>query len=179
MLFRLLTAILAIAGLTAFAPAPQYKAPKVVPQTLMQRLQGDWEMVNTERTLNGRKVLTKSTSRIRIEGNTWSYLYNNGTTWYTSTSYTIGLDENHKPTHMDLKRAFNGGERVQMAGIVSVEGDTLKFCYSLGGIINADGTRTAPRPNAMNPLPDNAYLMTYKRITPVEVKKNDERRIKR
>jgi len=161
MLVRLLLATIALIGMTAFAPVPLPKPPKVTQKTLLESMQGDWQMVSTERNLRGGRFTSRSTTRIRIEDNRWSYVYPNGTEFRVSTTYNIVLDLHQKLATMDLKRALpGGGETVYMSGIVVVEGDTLKFCYSLA--INPYGTRM--RPTTLDPLPENAILMTLKRI---------------
>jgi len=160
MLVRLLLATIALIGMTAFAPVPLPKPPKVKP--LLESMQGEWEMVSTEQNLRGRRLTSRSSNRIRIEDNRWSYVFPNGGDFRVSTTYNLTLDLNQKPVAMDLKRPNprGGSDTVYMSGIVVVEGDSLKFCYSFA--FNPDGTRM--RPTTMDPLPENAVMMTLKRI---------------
>src|SRR5262249_23247615 len=135
MLVRFLIGLIALIGLTAFAPAPMPKpAKKPAVPPLMQQLNGNWRVVSTERTLKSRKLLSRvanTSQRIRIDGKTWSYVYANPDgTERTSTSYQTVFDLAKSPAWLDLKREQIG--TVYLKGVISVQGDTAKFCYVLG-----------------------------------------------
>jgi uncharacterized protein (TIGR03067 family) len=140
MLSRLLIASLALIGLTAFtlaAPAPKYRPPAVAEQ--LKKLQGMWELsttVTVPQAVAGGAVaqrvilnrVSRSTTRIRIDGDKWSYVRNLNGEERVTTAYTMKLDTSKKPMWLDLVR--DGTNMPTMQGILAIEGDTLKFCYS-------------------------------------------------
>lgn len=169
MFFRLLIAVLALIGLTTFshaAPAPKYRPPAVAEQ--LKKLQGVWELsttVNRPQAVGGGAVaqralvlnrVTRSTTRIRIDGDKWSYVRNVNGAERVTTSYKMKLDTSKKPIWLDLVR--DGTNTPTMLGILAIEGDTVKFCYST----------TTRIPRLMRPtafLPGEGHnVLTLKRI---------------
>lgn len=149
MTHRLVVAGVALVALTAFAPAP---LPKEKPKKGPTHLQGTWVLEGLTR--DGVPALTKAktpaSTKIRIEGNKWTFVR-------TSTStigYVIKLDPSKNPCWMDLYREGNESS-VYMRGIVTVEGDRLKFCYL--------PKAAEERPTSFDTKNTRAILMTLKR----------------
>ncbi len=85
-------------------------------------------------------ILSRSTTNVRIDGDRWSYVRNLNGEERVTTSYKIKLDTSKKPMWIDLIRETTGQPTLQ--GILSIEGNTVRFCYS-----PASSTRTGhPRP---------------------------------
>jgi len=167
---RFFVAFIALAILTGFAPVPKPRPPKGPdPKEMAKNMQGTWQVVGTERAGFKGKVASSLTRQVQITGTSWQYIYNNDGPGgprllrTTTSSYTITLDTSKAPVTMDLKRATS--DSVYLSGIVTVEGDTMKFCYVLGSRINA-GEGVVSRPQAFDPLPEGAILMTLKRVKP-------------
>src|SRR5215217_840666 len=127
---RLFVALLARVSLTGFAPAPKPRPPKGPdPKEVAKNMQGTWQLVGSDRAGFKGKVAIRSTRQVRIDGNTWQYVYNTdalgGAQIRPTTSYNIILDTSKSPVTMDLKRSTTNS--VYISGIVTVEGDTMKF----------------------------------------------------
>jgi len=159
MISRLAIGLVALISLTAFAPAPLPRPPKKPAQApLLQQLQGTWQMVGTERLLNGgRRITSKTTAKIRIEKNRWSYVYDNGGKERVGVTYNISLDPSRTPAWFDLSR--EGNPQPQMKGVIGLDGDTLRFCYVLGSRSDLG------RPFNTN-LGEGQILMTLRRLRP-------------
>jgi uncharacterized protein (TIGR03067 family) len=74
---RLLLALLALSGLTAFAPAPLPKPPRrgAVGPLDLKRLQGVWVVEKAERTTAGAyRVVKDPVTHILIEGDLWVFM---------------------------------------------------------------------------------------------------------
>jgi uncharacterized protein (TIGR03067 family) len=170
MSIRLFAAIVVVATLTGFAPAPKQRPPKGPdPKEMLKNIQGTWQIIGTARVQAGGKGrVTTSTVQIIIDGTTWQYGYAGrddvrggvrAAIRTTGTSYVISVDTSNTPVKMDLRRP--GAPSPYMRGILTLEGDTLKWCYVFGA--DTDG---AVRPEQFDPIPSGAILMTLKRVKP-------------
>jgi uncharacterized protein (TIGR03067 family) len=166
---RLLITLAVLVAVTGFAPVPKYKPPRKMDQaTLTKYMQGTWEMVTLEQKVNGIKTQSRSTTRVRIEGDTWSYVNHNvGAAVVSSITYAIKLDASKTPATMDLVRNLPVNVRAGrmllrsgMQGIVKIEGELLKFQYQ-NGIIG----QMVDSPTTFDKMSDNHILMTLKKIS--------------
>jgi uncharacterized protein (TIGR03067 family) len=185
LLTRMTLALLALAGLTtltpAFAPAPVFREPPKpkVPE-LFAALQGTWEIeqnvnVNVARA-RGLVAIRRVQQRIRIQGTSWGYVFNNNGTEIESTKYEMVLDPKASPATLDLKQSnqaimLGGGfgnqivvDQVVMKGIVRVDGDTLTFSYVSGYQQNAERPKQFVAGNQVMPNGVMAMTMTLKRV---------------
>lgn len=131
-----LLSLLGAAAVCSAAPAPVYREPpkpKVPP--LEAAMQGTWELDQTA-LLNrrpGRPVaVVRRRTLIRIENNTWSYVYDFNGTEREGQKYSMRLDAKQSPAALDIlpNQAVDGTvAHIVMKGIVKVEGDTLTFSY--------------------------------------------------
>jgi len=165
---RLFVALLAVASLTGFAPVPKPRPAKGPdPKEIAKSMQGTWQVVGTERAGIKARLTSSPTRHIQITDNKWQNVYPNdaggpGGLRVTSLSYNIILDTSKSPVTIDLQRPANN--TVYMSGVVTVEGDTMKFCYILGSrLASGEG---ASRPMSFDPIPPGATLMTLKRVKP-------------
>lgn len=153
MLIRLSIALIALAGVTAFAPAPLPKQPRTPNAAeLLKKMQGDYEATVQQREtiINGarriRPIATRTTTRVRIQGNRWSYFTSINGRELLSTGYTIKLDTSKKPIQMELiqdavPNAANGiplQARTSMVGDLIFDGNSLKFSYDLSRTMDSN-----------------------------------------
>lgn len=153
MLIRLSIALIALTGVTAFAPAPLPKQPRTPNAAeLLKKMQGDYEATVQQREtiINGarriRPIATRTTTRVRIQGNRWSYFTSINGQELLSTGYTIKLDTSKKPIQMELiqdavPNAANGiplQARTSMVGDLIFDGNSLKFSYDLSRTMDSN-----------------------------------------
>lgn len=165
MTIRWIFALVVLGGVTAFAPAPRPKPAKVSEtEKLRQKMQGTWERVPPgQAAVPGRVVVrpavSRSTIQYVIKDDRWSFIRNTGGESRTTASYRMILDVSKNPPWLDLIR--EGTDQPFMKGILSLEGDTLKFVY-------VPGSSNTPRPTAF-PSSDETRsgpIMILKRVAP-------------
>ena len=168
----ILSSILALAMAatsSAFAPAPVYREPPKpkVPE-IFAAIQGTWDY-DTNAQFAGRGGLMR-TIRVRIQGNTWTYIYITNGVEREGAKFEIVLDAKQNPPTLDLKNGavanrLPGGRVGQFAlkGIVKIEGGTLTYRYVSG--YNENATRPIHfGDNQAMPNGDGASTMTLQRI---------------
>src|SRR5262245_36756806 len=167
MLARFGIAVVALVGLTAFAPAPQVRAPRPGDlRAALKKLEGTWE----RRTLSSRKAkggarggfggragVTTSTTQVRIQGDRWTTLRTSRGEARPTATYKMVLNAAKDPMWLDLVPEV--GDLPTMSGIVKVEGDTVTFCYTTAA------SEGIPRPAAFE-RGENHLIMTLKRVAP-------------
>ena len=155
----LLTLALLFSGAALAAPLPKPKPAKKTP-TGLEAMQGLWEVQSRVRG-NGPPLTVPVTQKfVKIEGNTWTFLRADATT-PGGTTCQIQLDTNHKPALLDLIFNVPVGGAAQPAalnllytGRMELEGNTLRFCYTL----------RKERPATMTPQNVGEYLLTLQRV---------------
>ena len=175
----LILCVLITATSSAFAPAPVFREPpKPKTPDVFAAMQGTWEL---EQNINirGRArgvVLARGrriNQKIRVQGTSWAYIYDNGGVETESTKYEIVLDPKASPATLDLEQShevmlkLGGGRTVKqiaMRGIVKVEGDTLTFCYVYGYQQNAERPKEFIAGNQVMPNGTTVVTMTLKRV---------------
>lgn len=187
---RISLALLALVGLatlsSAFAPAPVYREPpKPKLPDVYALMQGTWEIQQNVNVLGGMnggmqaariRAIRRMQQKIRIQGTTWAYIFDNNGTEIESTKYQIVLDPKASPATLDLKQpdqniALGGvggmvqiGEQIAMKGIIKVEGDTLTFCHVYGHQANAERPKQFIAGNQVMPNGTQVVTMTLKRV---------------
>jgi uncharacterized protein (TIGR03067 family) len=168
-------AVMALVGLTAFAPAPFIKSGRDRnPGDVLAALQGTWSITEKQRAgPNGRLMKYSTAQKIRIEKDTWRSLsaseVNGGgvgggkAKGFGRTSYKIELTSSVRPTEFRLKRTSGRVETDYMVGILQVDGDTVKLLYRLGSAAAFGGQVEDANPRGFDPVPEGWYLMTIKR----------------
>jgi uncharacterized protein (TIGR03067 family) len=129
---RLLIALVAAFGLTAFAPVPLPKEKKGEVKN-GEGLQGLWVVKSRQRAGGRLFKALPSQQFVRIAGKTWHFGRDDGMGGFrpSGITCTIRLDLSKSPVWMDLDRV--GGPGVYSAGLVEVSGDTMRFVYAPGG----------------------------------------------
>jgi hypothetical protein len=183
-------AVLAVAGLTAFAPAPFTKTDRRKDQAdALDALQGTWSMTEKTRMGPAGQVLNYSTTtqKVRIEKDSWQFVrpgfaarggkggkggkgggggLGGGPAaggfggGPTSIAYKIVLDRKTRPMEFRIKRSTRT-ETDYMVGIVQVHGDTVKMLYRLGSRSGLGDDE--PMPRSFDKAPEGWYSMTLKR----------------
>jgi hypothetical protein len=181
-------AVVAVAGLTAFAPAPFTKTDRRKDHLDgLDALQGTWSMTEKTRMGPAGQVYNYSTTsqKVRIEKDSWQFVrgvaarggkggkggkggggglggapggFGGGP---ASISYKIVLDRKTRPTEFRIKRTTRA-ETEYMAGILQVNGDTVKMLYRLGSR-GGFGEAEEPMPRTFDKVPEGWYSMTLKR----------------
>jgi uncharacterized protein (TIGR03067 family) len=156
---RSIAALLALAGLTGFAPAPLPRQTRHGDPNLISvaTFQGKWRvagMVSTRRD-GKHQPYTWQVTHVRVEGKTWTFLDKQGA---TSASYTITIDNARKPAaYLDF---WNGdpqpGGSPPGCGIIRKRGGLVEIIYVFGA-----GGKT--RPASFDQPPDSQYLLTLER----------------
>jgi uncharacterized protein (TIGR03067 family) len=104
--------------------------------------------------------------KVRIEGKTWSFLYEQDGTWQPRISYEISLDDSHNPPHIDLSRGNIAPGRVvtsaAVRGIYAVEGNTVKILYNASRV-RKGAAMTTDRPASFSSPPEGAFLFILTR----------------
>jgi uncharacterized protein (TIGR03067 family) len=166
MRIRLLLAAVALAGLTAFAPAP-FPRPRHDPTRIdLERLQGTWKVVSLVQTKAGGKrvpirwgVLAVCTTQpppgvthIRIRKDVWTYLERqpNGQ-MHENTSYRIAVDPAKKPCAIDFR--YLTGPAAIALGIIRRQGEEVEVLWY----------PTTRRPSSFDDPPLNHWIITLRR----------------
>jgi uncharacterized protein (TIGR03067 family) len=149
---RLLLALLALVGATAFAPAPpprERRAGKID----LKAITGQWVLVAQQ--VAGRPVREPS-YRMEVEIKDGSYTYYVGPRGapgtVTNTSVII-LDATKTPCVLDMDRPAGGRSST---GVCALENDTLRICF----------TRGTARPASIEPTKPGEELVVLKRMKP-------------
>jgi uncharacterized protein (TIGR03067 family) len=141
------------------APLPKPKPSKKT-TSILQAMQGLWEVQSRVRGHGPPLTVPVTQKFVKIEGNTWTFLRADATT-PGGTTCQIQLDPNHKPALLDL--IFNApvggaarpaGLNLLYTGRVEVDGNTMRFCYTL----------RKERPATMTPQNVGEYLLTLQRV---------------
>ena len=116
MLERILMAGVALS--LGFAPAPVFREPK--PSHLLATMQGTWEM--TGRPKGATRIF------VRIQKNTWMYVFVTGDVESEGTPSTIVLGNQLGNATIDLK--LSTVNRNVLRAILRMEDDRLTVCHS-------------------------------------------------
>lgn len=156
---RIIVAIAAVVAATAFSPAPLPKSHRKASVDDAILLQGTYKIVENGRpNVNNARVALiarrATTTKIRISGDKFSYLYPNGNDFVASTTYEMKLDKTTSPRAFDMTYTTNA-YTMTMKGIYKIEGNkvTLLYVTTYSGQIQQDGERPTsfenPTINAM------------------------------
>jgi uncharacterized protein (TIGR03067 family) len=144
---RLLAALIALAGLTAFAPAPFPKPRQERTLIDLTRFQGTWKVIGHHNYPAGQKQRAEwSITHIRIAKDRWTLLE----AARENATYRIGLDPKKKPCEVDW-RSDQG--RILWMGIIRRDGDVVEVLY----------LSATQRPADFDKPPAGSYLITLRR----------------
>lgn len=172
-------AVLALGGLTAFAPAPFMRVDRKKESDTLSMLQGTWSMTEKVRMgPNGQLSKYSTTQKVVIEKDSWRFStaaeakalkgvlggkgggVGGGFAVATRTSYKIVLDNRRLPMEFRLKRT-TPAETDYMVGILYVKDNTVKVLYRLGSTLALRGQEEMPR--NFDTVPEGWYSMTLTR----------------
>jgi hypothetical protein len=132
MRLRLAVALLALIGVTAFAPAPLPRRPKEETPVSLQALNGDWTLIDwwryasdgevdhAVRRCGGRQV-------VRIKEGTWTFCLAKGDVLLAGESHELAINTRRRPTGIDFLQP--GTREVEMSGSIRFNGDTVEVLY--------------------------------------------------
>jgi len=166
MYLRLVVAVAAVAGLTAFSPAPFPKAERKRSVDDAVRLQGTYKVIDYGRPNLARMAIRRSPMKVRIQGDQFSFMYQSGNDYVPSTTYAIKLHQSSMPRQLDM--TYNSGDyTITMKGIYKIEGKKVTIAYVSTFVGRGGGFGGAPnapeRPTSFDDLPPNAMLLTMER----------------
>jgi uncharacterized protein (TIGR03067 family) len=147
---RLLIAVLALASLTGFAPAP-FARPRRDRDTLnLHTLQGQWKVVSMKQTLagGGFNTLNWHITHIGIDKDVWTF---QGQGRKPNATYYLTLDTSRKPGTIDWHNKQGGPPH--MVGLIRRSGELVEILY----------LATTVRPGSFEAPPPGYYLLTLKR----------------
>jgi uncharacterized protein (TIGR03067 family) len=129
---RLLIALVAVAGLTAFAPAPfPKKGRPAIARLDLESLSGTWKVLRIDHTVKGRVVQGRtSATHIQIKEGRWIFARGNGAALAPLADYHLVLHSNRSPVWLDGARQVNANP--YMVGIVRHKRDMLEVVYGFG-----------------------------------------------
>lgn len=135
---RLVTALLVVSGLTAFAPAPLPRGRTRSETLSLETLQATYQVVRKESIANNnqKSVFDSGIRQIRIQGDSWTLLGVNG---QQLGNYTITIDGSKKPARIDWYNLGKPREGTPLwSGLVKREGENLLISYSSGNTTPSD-----------------------------------------
>lgn len=125
---RIAFALLALAALPAFAPAPFPSSRRARLAPLVASLQGTWRLEKLERATIGGSLdrVTSSTVAVRVVDARWIMLSDN-----EGEDGTLGfrLDSTKQPVQIDFSIRDDDGSRPYSAGILKLDGDSLTLVW--------------------------------------------------
>jgi hypothetical protein len=165
-------AVMALIGLTAFAPAPFTRNDRRRGHggDVLDALQGTWSVTEKVRMgPNGTLMNYSTRQKLRIENDDWSFVsalaakggggIARGKGGPARRAYKIVIDRKRLPVEFRLKRSADD-DSDYMVGIVRVTGDTAKILYRLGSTF---GGSNDEMPRNFDAVPEGWYSLTLSR----------------
>jgi uncharacterized protein (TIGR03067 family) len=140
----------------AFAPAPfpRPAARRGDPEQIsVPTFQGTWRvagMMYSSKDGKHRPYVDWHISHVKVENRMWAFLDRNG----GSTRYTITIDNDRRPAHLDFWNGEPHGGAAPGGGIIRRKGDLVEIIYVFGG---------NKRPVSFEQPPDGQYVLTLRR----------------
>lgn len=154
-MYRIAFALLALAALPAFAPAPFPRSGRPMAsssEVSLDTLQGTWRITSVRRTrTNGQHVKQEwTTDGFRVEKDRWVYLSKGNVT----VTYSVVIDPGKRPTTIDWYTEGNKQGDSKGKGIVRRVGKRIEIAYYFG---------TMPRATSFEAMPDDLWYVTLER----------------
>jgi uncharacterized protein (TIGR03067 family) len=157
---RVLTGLLTVCFLTAFAPAPFPRSPRRGggEEINLQSFQGTWRAVKLEgiEQNGGKREIPWGIAAVRVQDDLWTFL-NKGDT--ENAKYRLDIDGTKKPSTIDFYSdgtpRRNQGGKPSMVGIMRRQGDTVHILYY--------STGAEKRPQNFDNPPVGWWLLTLER----------------
>jgi uncharacterized protein (TIGR03067 family) len=157
---RLALALIALAGLTAFAPAPFPRQRRIDTSVSLEVLQGKWKVVKIEEVTGpGGRVrrTTLAAEAIRFDRTHWTLLQS-GDQEYVKNVFR--LDTGRRPAAIDIydrdRSRLDSGVPPIHVGLIRRAGDTVEILYY--------SAAPAERPSSFENPPVGWWLLTLKRV---------------
>jgi uncharacterized protein (TIGR03067 family) len=155
---RVIVALVALVGLTAFAPAPLPRPPLLArgDHISLRHFQGKWHQVRIENIEpNGERKEWKNANvvAVRVKGDQWIYL---GPNDRVNATYTLTVQEARGPAAIDWYSGGNKGQLPFMLGLIKRDGDTIQVLGKMGPL-------PGERPKRFEGAPAGWWLMTLQR----------------
>jgi uncharacterized protein (TIGR03067 family) len=170
-MFRLM---LALIGLTAFAPAPLPKPSSPIdPAKIAKLIKGEWRVKSAQQYIGGRVVnLPVGGQRVRVSDNTWLVIHvatdgeGNVIREKRGPVMQMKLDTTRKPVMMDL--SYQGRDNPHQRGIIKIEGNTLTVMHTFyspsGGKPGWENETPNPRPASFDSTLEGAIETVFERV---------------
>jgi uncharacterized protein (TIGR03067 family) len=155
MTVRLGFTLLALLGLTAFAPAPfpQPQRRGQQPEITLKSFQGTWRIREWRAARNDTGYLpgTQSITHVRITEDRWAFLPNND----DGAGLTISIDHTKKPAQLTFYQPSNPKREIHGVGLIRRQGTRVQVLYCWGG--------EESRPLTFEPPPEGPWIITLER----------------
>jgi uncharacterized protein (TIGR03067 family) len=158
-MWRVIVSLVALACLTAFAPAP-FPSPRRNKHAddviSLETFSGRWRVASMKQCSadGNHRPYVWSVSHVRVKDGVWAFQYNNGG---AETTYRLTIDNAKQPAHLDFWAVGGGGGQGQAppgGGIIRRKGDVVEIIYVFGG---------NNRPVSFERPPAGQYLLTLQR----------------
>jgi len=165
--FRALVAVAIVAGVSAsaiaFTPAPLPKNERKRTTDDLSLLQGTYKVLDYGRpNLNGRAVMRRENMKVRITGDKFQFLYQNGNDFVPSTTYEMKITPKAAPKLLDMTYT-SGDYTLTMKGIYKIEGSKVTLAYVTAYTGRIKQLQEPERPTSFEELPPVAILMVLER----------------
>jgi uncharacterized protein (TIGR03067 family) len=151
---RLTVALIALAGLPAFAPAPLPRTARRADPNLitLQNFQGDWKAVRFDYVRNNDKLdpIGLWFQGVRVRGDRWVYLVDGK----ENLGFRIAIGDG-RPAAIDYYELQGNADRPGMVGLIKREGNRVTILYY--------ATTPENRPKAFTGMPVNWWLLVLER----------------
>jgi uncharacterized protein (TIGR03067 family) len=147
---RVVVALLAVLGVTAFAPAPFPRAERrgAGPRLDLNAIQGVWTAVSIDEMRGGKlQRISWGVRRIYVRQGVWGFDQD-------GSGFYVTLNASRRPVTIDFRSAPGENGQTAISGVLRLHGDTLQMLYVF--------TQPDTRPTRFDRLRDGDRLMTLR-----------------
>jgi uncharacterized protein (TIGR03067 family) len=147
---RVVVSLVAVLGVTAFAPAPFPKTERrnAEPPLGLNAIQGVWAAVSIDEMQNGKlQRISWGVRRIYVRKDVWGFDQD-------GSGYYVTLNSSRRPVTIDFRSSPGENGQTAISGVLRLQGDTLQMLYVF--------TQPDTRPTQFDRLRNGDRLMTLR-----------------